>query len=133
MQSMDKEGGEHKCLPWSPCSARYFGVVLTLSLCDPTKARGLALAMRLNRVGGTTILLFNIYIRFLGMELKKKKDSYIWLSFFFSMISSGWLEVSFSSSPGFFHLAGHILSCGCHVEQLGSAHEMYEKLETKMN
>lgn len=72
MQSMDKEGGEHKCLPWSPRSARYFGVVLTLSLCDPTKARGLA--MHLNRVGGTTILLFNIYIRFLGMGLKKKKE-----------------------------------------------------------
>lgn len=61
-----------KCLLWSPCSTRYFSVVLTLSLCNPTKAGGLAMCS--NRVGGTIILLFNICLRFAGMELKNREN-----------------------------------------------------------
>lgn len=128
---MEKEGGEHKCPSWNPCSARYFSVFLTLSLCNLTKARGLA--VHLNRVGGTIIFLFNTCLRFLGLEFKFKKKRqekiYLhltWLSFFLLMISSG-LKCPFHPA-GFFHWADHILSCRHYVVWLGSAHEMHENL-----
>lgn len=41
-----------------------------------------------------------------------------WLSLSFSMVSSGWFQVSFSSSIFFSRLADHILSCRSHAERL---------------
>lgn len=70
-------------------------MVLTLSLCNLTKAR--LLAIHLNRVGGTIILLFNICLRFLGVELKKKKKKkgenivVFDLAFFFLLTDIPWL------------------------------------------